>query len=164
MISGLRDPPHPIIDPSCDEEKRRNNFQGLFSMDNVPSPETQQMLEQMITVSDETDKDTHIGQVLSSAEEGDLVKFTAHLDQLQAFGLDVNAEGEDGDTALHIGSLYGHLAIVKECLKRGANVMSCDEDGSTPLHDACAGGFYDIAKLLFENGAQADRKCVRTSP
>lgn len=75
---------------------------------------------------------------------------------------------EDGDTALHLTCLYGHLACVQVyylclflclytlitalhellilfdklqlLLERGANIEANDEDGAIPLHDACAGG------------------------
>ena len=96
---------------------------------------------------------TPISHALEAAEAGDLAAFTALLDE---HALDVNEQGDDGDTALHIGCLYGHLAVVQECVRRGASVVATDEDGSTPLHDASAGGYYDITKLLLEKGAQVD--------
>ena len=112
--------------------------------------------DMMAAAADEADKpppDTPIAHALAAAEAGDLATFTRLLDE---HGLDVNDQGDDGDTALHMSCLYGHLAVVQECVRRGASVQACDEDGSTPLHDASAGGYYDIAKLLLENGAQID--------
>ena len=88
--------------------------------------------------------------VLAAAEAGDVQALMAALD---AKNLGVDTQGEDGDTALHIGCLYGQLAIVEECIRRGADVTAKDEDNSTPLHDASAGGHYDIAKLLLSKGA-----------
>ena len=90
--------------------------------------------------------------VLTAAEAGDAVAMAAALD---AAGLQVDTPGEDGDTALHIGCLFGNVAVVQECLKRGANIQARDEDNSTPLHDACAGGHNVIAKLLLDGGADA---------
>ncbi|GKD96078.1 ankyrin repeat-containing protein, partial [Tanacetum coccineum] len=55
---------------------------------------------------------------------------------------------EDGDTALHLTCLYGHLSCVQLLLERGASVEAKDEDGGVPLHDACAGGFMEIVQLL----------------
>ncbi|GKA33842.1 ankyrin repeat-containing protein [Tanacetum coccineum] len=55
---------------------------------------------------------------------------------------------EDGDTALHLTCLYGHLSCVQLLLEMGASVEAKDEDGGVPLHDACAGGFMEIVQLL----------------
>ncbi|XP_016495930.2 uncharacterized protein LOC107814939, partial [Nicotiana tabacum] len=44
---------------------------------------------------------------------------------------------EDGDTALHLTCLYGHLHCVQLLLERGASLEAKDEDGAIPLHDAC---------------------------
>mmetsp|Transcript_37518 Transcript_37518/g.83507 ORF Transcript_37518/g.83507 Transcript_37518/m.83507 type:complete len:211 (+) Transcript_37518:173-805(+) len=63
--------------------------------------------------------------------------------------IDVNAAGPDGDTALHIACLYGHLDCVKALLEKGAFADTVNtEDGSTALHDACAGGYLQIAELV----------------
>jgi ankyrin repeat protein len=93
--------------------------------------------------------------VLAAAEAGDVATMVAALEQL---GCEIDAPGEDGDTALHMGCLYGHEAVVAECVRRGACVTARDEDNSTPLHDACAGGFHQIAVLLLERGAQVDAR------
>ena len=57
--------------------------------------------------------------------------------------------GPDGDSALHLACLYGHLECVKLLLSGGAaaDVLNPD-DGSTALHDAAAGGYAEIAELL----------------
>ena len=88
---------------------------------------------------------------LEAAEAGDAAAMGAALD---AASLAVDEPGEDGDTCLHIGCLYGKLAIVQECLSRGADVRARDEDNSTPLHDAAAGGHDAIVRLLLAGGAE----------
>ena len=95
--------------------------------------------------------DPIMAAVCAAAESGEL----AVLTELWGNGLDVNAHGEDGDTALHIASLYGQEAVVRECLQRGARPQEVDEDGSTALHDACASGFCAIVELLLVAGASA---------
>jgi ankyrin repeat protein len=94
--------------------------------------------------------DQRMYPILEAAEQGEAT-IMGHL--LDMNGLGVDTPGEDGDTALHIGCLYGKIEVVQECLRRGAVVTALDEDRSTPLHDACAGGFYEIAKLLLDAGA-----------
>ena len=94
--------------------------------------------------------DERMGPILEAAEQGEATIMGTLLDMAS---LAVDTPGEDGDTCLHIGCLYGKAGVVEECLRRGAAVTACDEDGSTPLHDASAGGFYDIVKLLLDRGA-----------
>ena len=94
--------------------------------------------------------DLRMGAILEAAEQGEATIMASLFDMAS---LPVDTQGEDGDTALHIGCLHGQLAIVQECLRRGASVTACDEDGSTPLHDASAGGYVEIAKLLLDGGA-----------
>ena len=94
--------------------------------------------------------DPRMAAVLAAAEEGDLETLCGLFSEVE-----VNARGEDGDSPLHIACLYGQEAVVKECVKRGADVNARDEDDSTPLHDACAGGFESIVALLLQQGASA---------
>lgn len=95
--------------------------------------------------------DERMGPILAAAEQGDAATMGALLD---SHGLGVDTPGEDGDTVLHIGCLYGQKAVVQEALRRGASATACDEEGSTPLHDASAGGYYEIATMLLAAGAQ----------
>lgn len=46
---------------------------------------------------------------------------------------------QNGLNALHLASKDGHLEIVKELLKRGANVNSATKKGNTALHIASLG-------------------------
>lgn len=57
---------------------------------------------------------------------------------------------QNGLNALHLASKDGHLEIVKELLKRGANVNSATKKGNTALHIASL-GIHDIIQLLYFN-------------
>jgi len=46
---------------------------------------------------------------------------------------------QNGLNALHLASKDGHLDIVNELLKRGANVNSATKKGNTALHIASLG-------------------------
>mmetsp|Transcript_43750 Transcript_43750/g.72710 ORF Transcript_43750/g.72710 Transcript_43750/m.72710 type:complete len:200 (+) Transcript_43750:32-631(+) len=107
----------------------------------------------MEDMESEPQVDERMGPILEAAEQG---KATIMGTLFDMYGLPVDTPGEDGDSALHIGCLYGQKAVVEECLRRGASVTARDEDSSTPLHDACAGGYYEIAKLLVDHGALVD--------
>lgn len=109
------------------------------------------MVDELLAAADEpSPEELKMAPILACAESGDVAGMSKALD---AAGVPIDQKGEDGDTALHIGCLWGRLAIVEECLKRGASVVARDEDNSTPLHDASAGGHYDIVKLLLAKGA-----------
>jgi ankyrin repeat protein len=57
--------------------------------------------------------------------------------------------GPDGDTALHLACLYGHLPCVQQLLAAGCKGGAVNsEDGTSPLHDAAAGGHLAIVQLL----------------
>lgn len=96
----------------------------------------------------------HLQDLAAAAESGDLEALRSALDNLNG---SIDQPIEDGDTALHLCCLYGHLSSVQLLLERGANLEAKDEDGAIPLHDACAGGFTDIVQLLI-NAASPD--CV----
>lgn len=62
----------------------------------------------------------------------------------------INALGPEGDTLLHIASLYGFADLVEALLAAGADPEVKDESGSTPLHDASAGGYLPIVARLLQ--------------
>ena len=86
-----------------------------------------------------------LGRVLEAAETGDEDVLAVAL---PALTVSVDATGPDGDTALHLASLYGHARCVEMLLGAGASVTVRDADGGTPLHDASAGGFEPIVRML----------------
>lgn len=60
---------------------------------------------------------------------------------------------DDGQTPLHLASIFGHTAIVQYLLERGAQTKAKDILGSTPLHEACRYGQTDIVSLLLSSGS-----------
>ncbi|KAF4975350.1 hypothetical protein FZEAL_7848 [Fusarium zealandicum] len=66
-------------------------------------------------------------------------------------GLDINARGNDGKTALHHAAAMGHGAVARYLLWPDiidANIQ--EESGRAPLHHAAKGGHQDIVILLLE--------------
>lgn len=55
--------------------------------------------------------------------------------------------------ALHLASKDGHIEIVDELLKRGANVDAATKKGNTALHIASLAGQQDVVKLLVDYNA-----------
>lgn len=52
------------------------------------------------------------------------------------------------------------LQVTRLLLKFGADVNVSGEVGDRPLHLAAAKGFFNIAKLLMEEGGNADGKII----
>ena len=65
---------------------------------------------------------------------------------------------EDGWTALHLASFYGHPDAVGVLLANGATVelRSANSMKNTPLHAAVAGGRHNVVKVLLQNGVDVN--------
>ena len=75
-----------------------------------------------------------LSAIHEAAEEGNhegLAELIPHLK-----GCELDALGGDGDTALHLASLYGHPDCVRILLDAGARGDAKDGNGGVPLHDA----------------------------
>lgn len=58
--------------------------------------------------------DMRMAAILEAAEQGEATIMASLLDMAS---LHVDSPGEDGDTALHMGCLYGQLSVV--CTRHG---------------------------------------------
>ena len=70
----------------------------------------------------------------------------------------LNLRLDDGQTPLHLSSIYGHKAIASYLLENNANTSVQDSSGATPLHEAVRYGNLDIAKMLLDAGANINAK------
>ncbi|POO01794.1 Transmembrane protein [Trema orientale] len=104
----------------------------------------------------ESNTPPHLRALAAASEVGDVDALRLALDNLEG---SIDQPVEDGDTALHLCCLYGHLSCVQLLLERGANLEAKDEDGAIPLHDACAGGYSEIVQLLINRAINAE--CVK---
>ncbi|KAG0289187.1 hypothetical protein BGZ98_003952, partial [Dissophora globulifera] len=64
-------------------------------------------------------------------------------------GISIDAQDENGYSALHAAASYGHEELIKYLLDKGANVNIQDPDGDSPLF-VCE--TVDVAKLLVDAG------------
>ncbi|KAK7277443.1 hypothetical protein RJT34_22456 [Clitoria ternatea] len=104
--------------------------------------------EEGLLENDFDDTPPHLRDLSTAAQLGDPNALHLALDNLTG---SIDEPVEDGDTALHLCCLYGHLTCVQVLIERGANIEAKDEEGAIPLHDACAGGFTEIVQLLLSS-------------
>lgn len=71
-------------------------------------------------------------------------------------GVDVNAPGPDGTTALHWAVYNDNLALVERLVRAGARVDVKNEFGSSPIAEAANVGNAKVLEVLLEAGADAD--------
>lgn len=70
--------------------------------------------------------------------------------------IDLNAQDEEGLTALHWSSAYGQVPTAALLLNAGALASLKGQEGETALHMAAAGGHTEIIRLLLAAGASVD--------
>lgn len=71
--------------------------------------------------------------------------------------IDINQEGQNKQTLLHIAAESGHKEICDIlCAQEGIDIDKADKFGKTPLYLAIANGHKEIAKILQEKGAKTD--------
>jgi len=72
---------------------------------------------------------------------------------------DVNAQRNDGISALGIASQNGYIDIVNILLDNGAEIETRYNDGRTPLWFAAANGQTDVVRALVSAGADVNTRC-----
>ena len=75
-------------------------------------------------------------------------------------GANIEAKGNDGNTALMQAVIGGQTETVKLLLDSRANIEARNDDGYTPLLEAARYAFYDTAtaKILLDRGANVEVK------
>jgi len=71
-------------------------------------------------------------------------------------GVDVNAPGPDGSTALHRAVRIGEADTAAVLIRAGARVTVSNRSGATPLYLACFNGNTAMIRLLLDSGADVN--------
>ena len=92
---------------------------------------------------------------VKNAKDGDSRVLHLFLDA----GMDPDARGDSGATALMEASRSGNVALVDMLLVKGSNVTLVDDEGATALHGAAESPYgYRCVEVLLENGAIPDAR------
>ncbi|KAJ3439784.1 ankyrin repeat family protein [Anaeramoeba flamelloides] len=70
------------------------------------------------------------------------------VDLFHEKGLSPYQKTRNGETALHIGCLFGSVGVVKKLLEHNYSIVSVDKNKNTPLMSACKKGKAEIVELL----------------
>jgi hypothetical protein len=75
------------------------------------------------------------------------------ITMLIGMGVDVNAQGSEGNRALDVACLQGDAPVARLLLEHGADPNLRNKTGSTPLHDAALNGSKEVIELLLTHKA-----------
>ena len=126
---------------------------------------TKVLLESEGRVGDESGETRSLRTVPTSNAVLRLVTKANHakvLTLLLEADFDINAQDDQGETALHVAARFGHMECAKT-LVEGTDTQRADLDLAekifawTPLFVACVEGKLGIVQLLMASGAQSDR-------
>lgn len=78
--------------------------------------------------------------------------------ELIAGGVEVNARGRRGQSALHRAAYKGHVEIADLLIEAGASIEALDHDGASPLFWAAQNGHFAGVRLLLERGASPNAR------
>jgi ankyrin repeat protein len=92
--------------------------------------------------------------VCRSFEEGKAEKFFG-VGKGEKIKMDVNHQDQGGCTRLYRAVGRGNLPLMKDLLKKGADVNIKNLHGNSPLLFATGRGFQNIALLLIEKGMES---------
>jgi ankyrin repeat protein len=122
-------------------DKQGDSALGLAARGNFPA-----LMTELLRAG----ADPHQGDcwfTAASENQGDCLQVLLDL------GWDVNLADEDGETALHLACLEGHLDIVHQLLRAGVEVNPQTDLGDTPLALATLQGHGEIVRFLLDQGA-----------
>uniref|UniRef100_A0A8D0H8X2 Oxysterol-binding protein n=1 Tax=Sphenodon punctatus TaxID=8508 RepID=A0A8D0H8X2_SPHPU len=102
--------------------------------------------EEQLLYNARNGKSEEVQQLLETMDKGDVA-------------LNINCKGRSksnlGWTPLHLACYFGHVTVVKDLLKAGAEVNVLNDMGDTPLHRAAFTGRKEVVMLLLEHNADA---------
>ncbi len=92
------------------------------------------------------------GPLHEATRDGDLEQVRALIDA----GADLDAQGDNGETALNAAILKGHVSVAGLLIDRGADLGARNRGGFTALHAAAYANAVEIAERLLGKGADVN--------
>lgn len=131
--------------------------------DSVSNDTTEFNDERLIQISDDDYSDSaercqesnESDKFLSFAENGEVDNVREMLANNSKL---IDAQDEDGYTALHRAAYNNHLQVAELLLSNGANPFARTVDGWHPLHSASKWGHVEMAALLVDSGSEINAK------
>ena len=87
-------------------------------------------------------------------EDGELSRTSTKLKESGP----VRAVNKNGDTALHLASLFGQRKVVQLLLRERADVNALNKKGESALHSASKSGHAQVVCALLTGGAEVDQQ------
>lgn len=97
-------------------------------------------------------------------ENSDVASFRRVLVEMVARGLGIDAQDNNGNTALHLCALYGSCAMMRCLLEEDAQPNIRNSNGETAIHLAAAGCQNKAVRLLLAYGAFVDVLSTNGTP
>ncbi|CAK9051210.1 unnamed protein product [Durusdinium trenchii] len=126
----------------------------LLACENNRVVEVEQLLQNPLDPNRGGTGPPHVWPMYSAAARGYLEVVRLLLEA----GADVNAEDQDGSTALMIAAHNRHLEVVRVLLEAGADKNAARQDGATALFAAAFSGQLEVVRMLIE--AAADKNAA----
>ncbi|KAL3531396.1 hypothetical protein ACH5RR_010718 [Cinchona calisaya] len=75
--------------------------------------------------------------------------------------IDLNSPDPEGQTALHVAAIHGHLEVVKFLVSKGSDPDVVDFEGWSPLHYATQEGHVEAVEFLLDHSISAKYSITR---
>lgn len=82
--------------------------------------------------------------------------YSHHIDEMIAFGADINAQDKSKSTALHYLASYNYIADARDLIKHRPCIDIKDYFGQTPFFISIRNYNFEISEFLLENGADVN--------
>lgn len=87
--------------------------------------------------------------LLLAAEKGHLVLVKYLINDLRS---DMEAANKAGACAVHVAAMHGHVQVLEQLHKAGADIQMKDQENCRPIHLAVQGGHLRVVKFLLGLG------------
>ncbi len=98
----------------------------------------------------------HVKKKVVEVEADLLQRVSLHSNKRGSLAPAVQTRNKNGDTALHLASLFGQRKVVQLLLRERADVNALNEKGETALHNASKNSHAQVACALMTGGAEVN--------